>query len=112
VRAVIDEAWANGEFGAQAYDPENAAQAFAEDNGDATGHKLFNLEFLSLDAYDEQFELYQRAAALLGEKYQAISSPEGWFAETNHSSTFRRGTHLLSTSGYKRPSPIQSLKPA
>jgi prepilin-type N-terminal cleavage/methylation domain-containing protein len=73
LRAVMDEAWANGELNTK----------FRDFIGqDMLGLKLFEVSYLSENSYsgsDSWTRLFQRTAALLGEEYNASSAAPGYW---------------------------------
>jgi prepilin-type N-terminal cleavage/methylation domain-containing protein len=72
MRTVIDEAWAKGDFAdnGAANNWDNPAYHFQGLYDIVAAVKVFHFESLSDSAYDDMFELYSRAASLLGEEYQ------------------------------------------
>jgi type II secretory pathway pseudopilin PulG len=73
LRAVMDEAWANGELNTKS--TSYVGNTF-------TGLKVFRISNLSSDSYSggKSWELYQRTAALMKEEYVTRTSDPGyWF---------------------------------
>jgi hypothetical protein len=81
LHAVIDEAWANGDFadnGRPYYD--NPAVPFQ--GYDAVGSKNFSIDSLSSKAYSgDERELLRRAAELFGEEFIEVKTGGGWGIE-------------------------------
>jgi prepilin-type N-terminal cleavage/methylation domain-containing protein len=69
MHAVLDEAWANGEFGDKAMWPTNAAHEFSEGTTSLGHYTYFSIGSLSYYSINETFGLFQRVSALLGEEF-------------------------------------------
>jgi hypothetical protein len=71
MHAVIDEAWAKGEFASNGNASQYADPAYFFQNSalDLSSAECFSLDYLSFVTYGD-LELNRRAASLLGEEYQ------------------------------------------